>query len=266
MGALHAGHISLMEAARRDKDCVAVSIFVNPTQFGDASDLASYPRDLAKDVAMCESAGVDVVFAPSVGEMYPGGPLETAVVPGALAELLEGTSRPGHFTGVATVVTKLLSIAGPCGAYFGEKDYQQLAVVRRLVADLDLPVEVVGCPTVREGDGLAMASRNGRLGAPERQAATALFRALSAGERLVAAGERSAVAVSAAMATVLGTEPLVAADYAAVAAPSTLAPVTAIAGEVRLLVAARVGPVRLIDNVAARPPAPPSPAVMDSPA
>ncbi|MGO8875610.1 MAG: pantoate--beta-alanine ligase [Acidimicrobiales bacterium] len=267
MGALHAGHISLMEAARRDCDCVAVSIFVNPTQFGDATDLAAYPRDLAKDLAMCESAGVDVVFAPSVEEMYPGGSLETAVVPGALAEVLEGTSRPGHFTGVATVVTKLLSIAGACRVYFGEKDFQQLAVVRRLVADLDLPVEVVGCPTVRERDGLAMASRNGRLAAPERQAATALFRALSAGERLVAAGEPSAGAVALAMTAVLEAEPLVAADYAAVADPGALTPVTDIAGEVRLLVAARVGPVRLIDNVAARPPgAAAPPAMQETPA
>ncbi len=253
MGALHAGHLSLMAAARRDCDCVVVSIFVNPTQFGDASDLAAYPRDLATDAEMCAAAGVDVVFAPSVAEMYPGGSLDTSVVPGALAEVLEGPSRPGHFTGVATVVTKLLSIAGHCRAYFGEKDFQQLAVVRRLVADLNLPAEVVGCDTVREADGLAMSSRNGRLGPEQRVAATALYRALVTGARLVSAGERSSAAVCEAMEVVLSAEPLLTIDYAAAADPATLANVTDIDAEVRLLVAARVGPVRLIDNVAALP-------------
>jgi pantoate--beta-alanine ligase len=253
MGALHAGHLSLMAAARRDCDCVVVSIFVNPTQFGDPSDLAAYPRDLETDAGMCAAAGVDVVFAPSVAEMYPGGSLDTSVVPGALAEVLEGPSRPGHFTGVATVVTKLLSIAGHCRAYFGEKDFQQLAVVRRLVADLNLPADVVGCATVREADGLAMSSRNGRLGPQERVAATALYRALLMGARLVSAGERSSAAVRLAMEGVLSAEPLVAPDYSAVADPATLANVMDISAEVRLLVAARVGPVRLIDNVAALP-------------
>lgn len=254
MGALHAGHISLMGAARRECDCVAVSIFVNPTQFGDASDLAAYPRNLDTDLAMCRAAGVDVVFAPSVAEMYPEGSLDTAVVPGQLSEVLEGPSRPGHFTGVATIVTKLLSIAGSCRAYFGEKDFQQLAIVRRLVGDLDFAVEVVGCPTVREADGLAMSSRNGRLDPAERRAATALVRALSAGADLVAAGERSASRVEAAMTAVLDAEALVRADYAAVADPMSLRAVSDITTEVRLLVAAGVGPVRLIDNLAAVPP------------
>lgn len=253
MGALHAGHMSLLDAARRDCDRVAVSIFVNPMQFGGACDLADYPRDLDADVSMCTAAGCDFVFAPSVAEMYPSGSLDTTVVPGSLAKVLEGTSRPGHFTGVATIVTKLLSVAGNCRAYFGEKDFQQLAVVRRLVEDLDLAVEVVGCPTVRELDGLAMSSRNCRLGIAEREAATALFRALQVGADLVAAGESSGPAVSAAMVGVLSAEPLVEADYAAVANPLTLRPVAQISAEVRMLIAAQVGPVRLIDNVAACP-------------
>ncbi|MGA2209693.1 MAG: pantoate--beta-alanine ligase [Acidimicrobiales bacterium] len=256
MGALHAGHISLIGAARRECDCVAVSIFVNPTQFGDVADLKAYPRNLDTDLDMCRAAGVDVVFAPSVAEMYPQGSLDTAVVPGQLSEVLEGPSRPGHFTGVATIVTKLLSIAGGCRAYFGEKDFQQLAIVRRLVSDLDIAVEVIGCPTVREADGLAMSSRNGRLAPPERQAATALHRALSAGVDLVVAGERSARHVGAAMAAVLDSEALVRTDYVAVADPVDLRPVSDITSEVRLLVAAEVGAVRLIDNLAAVPPWP----------
>jgi pantoate--beta-alanine ligase len=256
MGALHAGHISLVGAARRECDCVAVSIFVNPTQFGDVADLKAYPRNLDTDLDMCRAAGVDVVFAPSVAEMYPQGSLDTAVVPGQLSEVLEGPSRPGHFTGVATIVTKLLSIAGGCRAYFGEKDFQQLAIVRRLVSDLDIAVEVIGCPTVREADGLAMSSRNGRLAPPERRAATALHRALSAGVDLVVAGERSARHVGAAMAAVLDSEALVRTDYVAVADPVDLRPVSDITSEVRLLVAAEVGAVRLIDNLAAVPPWP----------
>jgi pantoate--beta-alanine ligase len=254
MGALHAGHVSLVEAARRECDCVAVSIFVNPTQFGDQSDLAAYPRNLDTDLEICRRAGVDVTFAPSVAGMFPLGSLETAVVPGSLADVLEGLWRPGHFTAVATVVTKLLSIAGSCRAYFGEKDFQQLAVVRRLVADLDLEVDVVGCPTVRERDGLAMSTRNGRLGPGEREAATVLWRALCAGRELVAGGSSSGAAVSAAMAGLLAAEPLVHTDYAVVADPESLRIVTDIGAEVRLFIGARVGPVRLIDNVAVLPP------------
>jgi pantoate--beta-alanine ligase len=259
MGALHAGHASLMAAARSQCDCVAVSIFVNPTQFGDDADLAAYPRDLDADLTVCEAEGADVVFAPSVSEMYPDGDLETAVVPGRLAEMLEGTVRPGHFTAVATIVTKLLSLAGPCQAYFGEKDYQQLVVVGRLVADLDLPAVVVGCPTVREPDGLALSSRNRRLGPAERAAAPRLFRALSEGAALVVAGERSGNSVAAAVSALLDAEPLIELDYVAVADPVTLMPVGEIAAAVRLLVAARLGPVRLIDNVAAAPARPAQP-------
>ncbi|MGD0082635.1 MAG: pantoate--beta-alanine ligase [Acidimicrobiales bacterium] len=251
MGALHAGHLALVEAARSGCDCVAVTIFVNPTQFGDAADLAGYPRDLDTDLERCRDADVDVVFVPSVAEMYPAGPTETTVEPGALAQVLEGTSRPGHFVGVATIVTKLLGLAGSCRAYFGEKDFQQLAIVRRLVADLDLGVDVVGCPTVREPDGLAMASRNSRLSPPEREAAATLWRALRTGRDLIAGGERNPAPVEHAMAGVLRAEPMVDMDYAVVADPVSLRPVLDIESEVRLLVAAQVGPIRLIDNVAA---------------
>jgi len=253
MGALHAGHLALLAAAGRDCDCVAVTIFVNPTQFGDAADLAGYPRDLDADLGLCRQAGVEVVFAPSVGEMYPMGPTETTVEPGALAQVLEGLARPGHFSGVATIVTKLFALAGRCRAYFGEKDFQQLAIVRRLVADLDLGVDVVGCPTVREPDGLALSSRNSRLSPPERQAAVALWRALCTGRELVAGGERDGTRVEQAMAGVLRAEPLVHPDYAAVADPMSLQPVTAIESEVRLLVAASIGSARLIDNVGVCP-------------
>jgi len=228
---------------------------VNPAQFGDPSDLAAYPRDLDADLDVSRRAGVDVIFAPSVAEMFPQGSLVTAVVPGSLAAVLEGRCRPGHFTGVATVVAKLLSLAGTCRAYFGEKDFQQLAVVSRLVTDLDLDVAVVGCPTVRERDGLAMSSRNGRLSAGERRAATALWRALRTGRELVAAGVSSGDKVSAAMVGVLSAEPLVHTDYAVVADPESLQGVSDIAGEVRLLIGARIGTVRLIDNVSALPPA-----------
>ena len=253
MGALHGGHLSLVDAAGRDCDIVAVTIFVNPLQFGDRSDLASYPRQIEGDLARCDEHGVAAVFAPSVEEMYPGGGPETIVQPGAVARRYEGASRPGHFAGVATVVTKLLALAGPCRAYFGEKDFQQLAVVRRLVADLDLPVEVAACPIVREPDGLAMSSRNRRLAPAERAAATVLWRALRHGSALVEGGERSGGAVAAAMDAVVAAEALAAPDYAAVADPRSLEPVEEITAEVRLLVAAEVGPVRLIDNVAAAP-------------
>ncbi len=255
MGALHDGHLSLIRAARDECDTLAVSIFVNPTQFGDASDLAAYPRELESDLAQCGAAGVDMVFAPSVAEMYPFGEPAVTVDPGPLGSILEGTSRRGHFAGVTTVVTKLFSLAGTCRAYFGEKDFQQLAIVRRTVQDLELDVEVRGCPTVREADGLAMSSRNTRLDASGREAAVALWRSLEAGRALIAAGEQDSSAVMATMRAVLGQSTLVVADYTAVADPFTLSSVEEISGEVRLLVAARVEPVRLIDNLAAIPPA-----------
>ena len=255
MGALHAGHTSLIARARAECDVVAVTIFVNPLQFGDPDDIAAYPRTLDHDLAACAEAGADLVFVPSVREMYPSWPDSpaTTVSVRGVSEAWEGASRPGHFDGVATVVAKLFSVAGRCRAYFGLKDFQQLAVVRQLTEDLALPVEVVGCPIVREPDGLAFSSRNVRLSPAERAAATVLSRALAAGRAVLAGGERSSVSVRAAMRAVVETEPLVNLDYATVVDARTLADpahVGDLAG-VRLLIAVRVGPVRLIDNCAA---------------
>jgi pantoate--beta-alanine ligase len=250
MGYLHAGHQSLMAAARDSCDVVTATLFVNPLQFGPSEDLSSYPRDFEHDVARAEQAGVDLLFAPDVEEMYPRGrPLTTVSVDG-LDRHWEGAARPGHFAGVATVVAKLFAIAGPCRAYFGMKDYQQLQVVRRMAADLDLPVDVIGCPTVREADGLALSSRNVYLDEAERKAALCLRRALDEANRAVAGGERGAAAVDRVMADVVGSEPLARLDYAAVVDPLTLepAPEHLEAGTYRLLIAARVGKPRLIDN------------------
>jgi pantoate--beta-alanine ligase len=255
MGALHPGHISLVARAARECDVVAVSIFVNPLQFGDPADIAHYPRTLQRDLAVCAEAGAHVVFAPAVTEMYPTwpDPPATTVTVRGLTEKWEGASRPGHFDGVATVVAKLFAAAGPCRAYFGLKDFQQLAVVRRMASDLCLPVDIVGCPTVREPDGLALSSRNVRLSGPERRAALALSRALLAGRAAVDAGEHSAAAVQAAMRAVTDDEPLVELDYAVAVDAGTLDEVTTVTdpSTVRLLIAATVGPVRLIDNSAA---------------
>jgi len=249
MGAFHPGHMSLVRAAASQCDVVAVSIFVNPLQFSSATDLARYPANLERDLAMAQGAGVGLVFAPSVEEMYPQGEPETKVQPGRLADGFEGASRPGHFSGVATVVTKLLSLAGPCRAFFGEKDFQQLVVVRHLVADLDIDAEVVACPTVREPDGLACSSRNRRLGPEDRRAATVLFRALIAGREALVKGARLAADLEAAMAGVVAAERRARLDYAVVVDPVTLAAPASLAGELRLLIAADVGPARLIDNL-----------------
>jgi pantoate--beta-alanine ligase len=250
MGYLHAGHISLMEAARRDCDLVTTTLFVNPLQFGANEDLSTYPRDFERDCSLAEAAGVHLLFAPDAEEMYPTGRPLTTVSVAELDSRWEGASRPGHFSGVATVVAKLFSIAGPCHAYFGEKDYQQLQVVSRMAADLNLPVDVVGCPTVREPDGLAMSSRNVYLDSDERKAALSLHRALSAGAKAVAGGERTAAVVDAAMADVVAAEPLTALDYAAIVHPHTLEPARSPLepGVYRLLIAAKVGKPRLIDN------------------
>jgi pantoate--beta-alanine ligase len=227
-----------------------VTIFVNPTQFGEAADLDAYPRDLESDGRRCRELGVDFVFAPSVREMYPSWPDPgTKVAAGPEANWWEGTSRPGHFDGVATVVTKLFNAAGPSRAYFGEKDFQQLAIVKRLTRELCLPVEVIGCPTVRENDGLAMSSRNVRLSPSERIAARALWRALKAGANTVEDGVSDPATVAAAMATA-ASDPAVELDYAVLVdaadlrVPAVLQP----GGVYRLIVAAKVGPVRLIDN------------------
>jgi pantoate--beta-alanine ligase len=254
MGALHAGHVSLVTQARVDCEVVAVSIFVNPLQFGDPDDIAHYPRTLDDDLRACARAGVDVVFAPSVREMYPNWPVPVAstVSVVGVSEGWEGASRPGHFDGVATVVAKLFAIAGPCRAYFGEKDFQQLAVVRQMAADLSLPVRVVGCPIVREVDGLALSSRNVRLSPEERRAAVVLSRALGAGRELLEQGARHSSAVAAAMREVVAHEGLVHLDYAVAVGPHDLVVPEVIAdpASVRLLIAAEVGPVRLIDNCA----------------
>jgi pantoate--beta-alanine ligase len=253
MGALHAGHVSLMTRARAECEVVAVSIFVNPLQFGDPEDIAHYPRTLEWDLAVCAEAGVDVVFAPSVREMYPNwpAPVPTTVSVVGVSEMWEGASRPGHFDGVATVVAKLFSIAGACRAYFGDKDYQQLAVVRQMTADLSLPVSVIGCPIVREPDGLALSSRNVRLSAEERGAAVVLSRALTVGQSLLAHGV-GASTVAEAMRQVVASEPLVRLDYAVVVGVEDLVARELIEdpASVRLLIAADVGPVRLIDNCA----------------
>jgi pantoate--beta-alanine ligase len=254
MGFLHDGHRSLMSVAREETDLVAVSIFVNPLQFGPGEDLAAYPRDLDQDLEACEKEGVDVVFAPDADEMYPDGVPEVTVDPGPVGGRLEGAARPGHFRGVCTVVAKLLGIVGACRAYFGEKDAQQLFIVRGMARDLDLPAEIVGCPTVREGNGVALSSRNTYLSPEERGAAACLYEALARAAWLVEGGERDARVLRAELARRIGAETLAALDYVAVVDEDTFEDVDRVRGPVRALVAARIGPARLIDNLLLRPP------------
>jgi pantoate--beta-alanine ligase len=258
MGALHAGHRSLVERAAAECDAVAVTIFVNPLQFGPGEDLDRYPRSLDADCILVDEAGADYVLAPSVEEMYGSGSLTNVAVTGAMTEVLEGASRPGHFDGVATVVAKLFAMTGRSRAYFGEKDWQQLAVVRRMTTDLSFPVEVVACPTVREPDGLARSSRNAYLNGEERERATVLHAALLAGAAAVEAGESDPSVVRARMASVVAGEPLFALDYAEVVDADTLQVPDPLTGSLRLLVAARLrsGSARLIDNLGATIPAP----------
>lgn len=250
MGALHEGHLSLLRAAANDCDVVALTIFVNPLQFGAGEDLDAYPRPLERDLELAEAAGADVVFTPTTDEMYPE-PTLTNVHVDRLTSSMEGASRPTHFDGVTTVVTKLFNIAGPCRAYFGEKDFQQLAVVRRMVADLDQPVVIVGCPIVRETDGLAMSSRNVYLSSTEREAATVISRALRAGAAMVEAGESDPSVVESHMASIIDAEPLAVLDYAVVVNPeSLLTPDRLVSGtKVRLLLVAQMGTPRLLDNL-----------------
>lgn len=250
MGALHDGHLSLLAAARDAHEVVVLSIFVNPLQFDDPGDLERYPVERDVDLELAAKAGVDVCFVPAREAMYPDGRPLVHVDAGALGAPLEGAARPGHFDGVATVVTKLLALASPDAAYFGEKDYQQLVIVRRLVADLSLPTTIVACPTVREPDGLALSSRNRRLSNAERRAAPVLQRALVVGRDAVGA-RASRPEVESAMLRALGAEPLVIPDYAVVTDPLLGLPPTPLAGALRLLVAAQVGSVRLIDNLEA---------------
>jgi len=248
MGALHAGHRSLLAAARRETGFVVASVFVNPLQFGPTEDLATYPRDRDGDLAMLAAEGADLAFLPSEREMWPAEP-QVRLRVGALGERLEGARRPGHLDGVATVVAKLLHLVGPSRAYFGQKDAQQLAVVHRMVADLAFPNEIVACPTVREPDGLAVSSRNAYLSAEERARATVLYRSLAAGRSRFAAGERDPAAIEMAAEELLRAEPGVEPEYVALVEPDGFEPVErAEAGQV-LAVAARVGRTRLIDNV-----------------
>ncbi|MFZ6004143.1 MAG: pantoate--beta-alanine ligase [Actinomycetota bacterium] len=254
MGYLHEGHASLMRAARAATDVVVVSIFVNPLQFGPSEDLDSYPRDLAADTDLAERCGVDLLFVPAVPEMYPDAVRTTVSVAG-VSEPLEGSARPTHFAGVATVVAKLFAIVGPCQAFFGEKDFQQLAVIRTMVRDLSIPVEVIGCETVREPDGLAMSSRNAYLTAEERAAAPCVHAALQAGCHAVLRGETDPAAVRQAMAQVVGGEPLAQLDYAEVVDAATLEVPDPLVGTLRLLAAVRFGRARLIDNIGVEVPA-----------
>jgi len=248
MGALHEGHRVLMREAARRASFTLVSIFVNPTQFGPKEDLSRYPRDLPGDVEKCAAEGVDIVFAPTALEMYPEGE-RTRVHVGGLTEHLCGASRPGHFDGVATVVAKLFSASGPCVAVFGRKDYQQLQVIRRFTRDLLIPVEILGVPTVREADGLALSSRNAFLSAEERQRALSIPRGLGSAVRAFAAGERGAAALKAPAVEALQAAGL-RIDYVELAGPEDLVPVKETAGDRALLaIAAFAGATRLIDNV-----------------
>ncbi|MEP6625706.1 MAG: pantoate--beta-alanine ligase [Acidimicrobiia bacterium] len=249
MGFFHVGHRSLMDVARRENDFVVVSLFVNPSQFGPNEDLASYPRDPEGDAALVSAAGVDALFVPSVEEMYPGGTPRTTVHVAGLTEGMCGASRPGHFDGVTTIVAKLFAIVGPSRAYFGRKDFQQVAVVRRMARDLDLPVEVVGCPLVREADGLARSSRNVYLSAAERAAAPELHAALVAAGDAVRAGERSADALADLVRSRVARRPELRLEYVEIRDVDDLESLVTLGGEFVIALAASAGRARLIDNV-----------------
>lgn len=252
MGALHEGHLSLVRAARAGSDLVAASIFVNPTQFGPNEDLAKYPRSFEQDCEMLEGAGVDVVFAPSVEEMYPAS-AATWVSVEELSNKLDGRSRPGHFRGVTTVVAKLFHIVEPDAAFFGQKDAAQVAIIRRMVRDLILPVEIVVCPIVREADGLAMSSRNAYLNPDERKRALVLHRSLMRVQELESAGEHDASKLIAAGREEFSREPAVRMDYFEIVNPETLDPVQDVSQGALIAVAAYVGSTRLIDNLLLTP-------------
>lgn len=248
MGALHDGHLSLARAARAQSDRVIVTIFVNPMQFNNPDDLKKYPRDEAHDLALLDAEGVDVLFAPDVQEVYPDGFATTVSVKG-VSEPLEGAFRPGHFDGVATVVSKLFGMTQAGRAFFGEKDWQQLQVVNRLVADLNIPIRVIGCPTIREDDGLAMSSRNVRLSPGDRARAPVLHQAMQAAAAAIRAGTAVDAALTAARAALAGAG-FGTVEYLDLRAAATLAPMTALDGPARLLAAVWLGDVRLIDNIA----------------
>jgi pantoate--beta-alanine ligase len=248
MGYLHEGHASLIRRARAECDHVGVSIFVNPTQFGPNEDFAAYPRDLQRDLAMLDSLGVDLVWTPTVEEMYPLR-FQTTIHVSEVSQPLEGAHRSGHFDGVATVVTKLFNAFQPDRAYFGQKDAQQVVVIKRMVADLNMPIEVVVCPTVREPDGLAMSSRNAYLRSEERRAATVLYRALCAAKSRFDVGERNANALRDVMRDVVLAEPLARIDYVSIAHPDTLAELDRVHERALFSMAVRIGKTRLIDNI-----------------
>jgi pantoate--beta-alanine ligase len=248
MGALHAGHLALMDEARRRCDVVVVSIFVNPLQFNRGDDFDRYPRPIDTDVEACRAAGVDAVYAPTAAAMYPRG-FQTHVEPGALADSLEGASRPGHFRGVTTVVAKLFGAMQPDVAVFGQKDFQQLAIIRQMVLDLDMDVEIVGVPTVREPDGLAISSRNQRLGPDSRRAATCVVEALRIAIAAVEDGERNAARLVKVAADRIEAEPLARLEYVQVVDPVTLATVQEVDQPAVIVAAAWFGDVRLIDNL-----------------
>jgi pantoate--beta-alanine ligase len=247
MGFLHAGHISLVKAAKTECASIAVSIFVNPTQFGPNEDLAQYPRDLPRDLALLEDSGANLVWTPTLEVMYPLG-FQTWVEVQELTGGLEGAVRPGHFRGVTTVVAKLFNAVGPDKAYFGQKDAQQAAVIRRMTRDLDFPIEIVVCPTLREPDGLAMSSRNTYLNPEERQAATVLFRALSTAKVACEAGEKNGDSLRKIMSNTINAEPLARLQYVSCADYDTLEELEVVAGKTLLSMAVYVGKTRLIDN------------------
>jgi pantoate--beta-alanine ligase len=248
MGYLHDGHLSLVIRARSECSAVAASIFVNPTQFGPTEDLSRYPRDVARDLTLLEAAGVDLVFVPTAEAMYPPG-FDTRIEVGSVTDVLEGAVRPGHFAGVATVVAKLFNITRPTRAYFGQKDGQQCVVIRQLVRDLDIPVEIVVAPTQREADGLALSSRNSYLTVAERTAAPAIYRGLEAVRRQFCAGQRDAAALRAVLRRELEAEPSFQIDYVSVADPVTLKELDRIDRAALASVAVRLGATRLIDNL-----------------
>jgi pantoate--beta-alanine ligase len=248
MGALHAGHLSLVARAKSENDCTGVSIFVNPSQFGPSEDFTAYPRTLEKDLELLSSLGVDVVWTPSPEDVYPPG-FQTWITVENVSASLEGERRPGHFRGVATVVAKLFHAFAPRRAYFGQKDAQQVAVIRRMVRDLDFPVEIVVCPTVREADGLATSSRNAYLLPEERRAAPVIHRALMAAKDAFEGGQRDAAVLRAILSATLAVEPLAREDYVSVADPGTLAQLTRVNGAALVSLAVRIGRTRLIDNI-----------------
>ncbi len=248
MGCLHEGHLSLVRQARAENRSAVVSIFVNPTQFGPHEDLGRYPRDPQRDLALLESEGVDIVFIPSASEVYPQR-FNSWVVVDKLSQRLEGSARPGHFRGVTTVVTKLFNIVRPTRAYFGQKDAQQAIVIRKMVFDLNMSLEIITLPTVREPDGLAMSSRNSYLNPSERQAATVLYRALTLAQKLWSQGERSAQGMRRKMIGLIQKEGLATVDYVSVADPETLDELNRVKSPALVSLAVRIGNTRLIDNI-----------------